>query len=196
MLLHPPNLLQAAVLLVAAKGEEGGNRRRVYAIVAEFPGLHQNDIARRLGISGNAADHHLRQLVRAGLISRQEEASFVRFYVRVQGTVAPEGAVGEADKPKLALLRKARPLEIVAQLLVNGPSTMGDVAKALGVTPGNVTHHAANLEAAGILTRTQQGRERILDLANRDDTIRLLLAYEPPADLVAGFDDLWQEVGF
>jgi predicted transcriptional regulator len=196
VLLHRPNLLQAAVLLVAGHGEEGSNRRRVYALVAEFPGLHQNDIARRLGISGNGADHHLRQLTRAGLISRQEEGTFVRYYVRVQGVVAPQGAVGEANKEKLAALRKPRALEVVAQLLVNGPSKMGDVAKAIGVTAGNVTYHATRLEQAGLLKRTQQGRERILDLANREDTIRLLLAYEPPADLVAGFEDLWQEVGF
>lgn len=191
-----PSWLHVAILGVAATGEAGTTRRRVYALVQRHPALHQGDIARRLDIAEGTAEHHLRHLVRAGLLNRQRQGGHVRYWVTVQGPVVPEGAVRPDDRPKLGVLRKARPLQVVANLLTDGPLSMGVLAERLGLSPGTLTHHVDALEEAGVVRRRTEGRQRIVDLVDRDDTVRILLAYEPPADLVAGFQDLWDEVGF
>lgn len=191
-----PRLLHVAVLALTGDGPEGGTRRRIYALVQRHPGLHQRDIARRLGVAEGTADHHLRHLLRAGLLQRVVEAGHVRFYVTVQGTVVPEGTVRPEDRSRLGVLRKTRPLEIVARLLMEGPLSMGLMAERMGVSGGTLTHHVDRLQSVGLVVRRQHGRERVLDLVDRDDLVRLLLAYEPPKDLVAGFQDLWEEIGF
>lgn len=191
-----PTFLHAAVLMVDAASPDGSNRRRVYDLVARHPGLHQRDIARRLDLHPNNAAHHLRHLARAGLLSAQREGGYLRYYVRVQGTTATAGAVGHHERQQLGILRQVRALEIVARLLTEGPVRMGALAETLRISPATLTHHADRLEEAGIVQREQEGRTRILRLADREATIRLLLAHEPPADLVAGFQNLWEEVGF
>ncbi len=192
-----PTLLHVAVLGASARGEEGSTRRRVYAAVSETPGLHQRDLARRLELSAASIEHHLRHLVRAGLLARQRDGGFVRYYVAVHGVAASEGAVGAADKVRLAILRHARPLEAVARLLQHEEGLrMGDLAQEMGISPGTLTYQVGKLEKAGIVVREARGNERWVQLADRAATVELLLSYQPPADLVAGFEDLWSDVGF
>lgn len=190
-----PTLFHLALLL-AAPGEEGSRRRRVFALIERYPGLHQREIARRLETTPHAAEHHLRHLVRSGLVARQEEGGYVRYYVRVHAPDARPKSVGTEDRRRLAVLRQARPLQVVAHLLTRDQMAMGELAQAVGLSPGTLTHHVAKLEKAGIVARVVQGRQRFARLVDRDDTVRLLLAHEPPADLVAGFEEIWDEVGF
>lgn len=191
-----PRWLHAAILVVAADGPEGSTRRRVYALVQRHPGLHRHDIARRLEIADGTADHHLHHLVRAGLVTRAAEEGYVRFYVTVKGLEVPEGVVRPEDKRKLGVLRMSRPLETVAHLLMHGPLPMGTLAEMMGLSAGTLTHHVKRLEKVGLVARRVEGRARIVGLVDREDTVRMLLAYEPPDGLVAGFQDLWDEVGF
>ncbi len=192
-----PTLLHVAVLGASARGEEGSTRRRVYAAVADTPGLHQRELARALDLGAASVEHHLRHLIRAGLLTRQRDGGFVRYYVAVHGVAASEGVVGAADKAKLAVLRHARPLEAVARLLQHEEGLrMGDLAEAMGISPGTLTYQVKKLEKADLVEREARGNERWVKLRDRPATIELLLSYQPPADLVAGFEDLWGDVGF
>lgn len=191
-----PTLLHVALLALGA-GEGEPMRRRVYALVAEHPGLHQRDIARRLDVRPGHAEYHLRQLTRAGLLRAVQEGGYVRYFVQAQPIrPLPAGAVGEADKRWLALLRQARPLAIVANLLHESPQPMGDLARRVGIAPGTLTYQVKKLERVGLVARHQEGNLRLVRLLDRDRVVRVLLAYEPPDDLIAGFEDLWEDVGF
>lgn len=187
------NLLQAGVLWLAAPGKEGSTRRRVFDKVVHHPGLHQRAIAAALEIHRNLAEHHLRHLERAGLVQRRREGGRVRYFP----TVVPETdtLVDARHRDALGLLRQARPLQLVAVLLAEGALPMGDLAHRVGLSPGTLTYHVKRLEEADVVMRRQEARQRIVDLVDRDATIAFLLQYEPPADLVAGFEDLWQDVG-
>lgn len=137
------------------------------------------------------AEHHLRHLERAGLVLRQEDGRYVRYFVAVSAPGEP--GVGRIEKPVIALLRQARPLEIVARLL-QGDTEMRDLAKALGVAASTLSYHTTRLETAGLVKRWRDGQQQRIALADREAMIAILLAYEPPADLVAGFEDLLDEV--
>ncbi len=191
-----PTLLHVAVLGASARGKEGSTRRRVYAAVQQTPGLHQRDLARRLDISAASAEHHLRHLVRAGLLNRQKDGGFVRYYVAVHAPGPTEGVVGTADKARLAALRHARPLEAIARLLQHEQGLrMGDLAAEMGISAGTLTYQVKKLEKVGLVQREARGNERWVQLCDRPATVELLLSYQPPADLVAGFEDLWDDVG-
>ncbi|MHB8634596.1 MAG: winged helix-turn-helix transcriptional regulator [Thermoplasmatota archaeon] len=193
VILAKRSLLHAAFLVLAA-GDEGSTRRRVFTLVQRHPGLHQSELARQLGISEPAAEHHLHHLTRAGLLQRAQEGRFVRYFAAVQGTVAA-GAVPSGERKLVALLRQAKPLEIVANLLQEDWVTMGSLARRVALSPGAVTYQVRKLEAVGVVERVPAGPERRVRLVDRARLIEVLLAYEPPADLVAGFESLWDDVG-
>lgn len=183
------NLLEFGVLFLAS-GPDGSTRRRVYACVQAHPGLHQREVARVLDLSPSHAEHHLRHLVRAGLVTAQPDGRYVRYFV----ATTIEGGVPAEDKRVLALLRQRRPLEIVARL-VQGPQQAQDLASDIGLGVATLGYHVKKLEAAGLVKKRRDGAQNWLALANRDDVLATLLAYEPPRDLVAGFEDLWDDVG-
>lgn len=189
-------LLHAGVLWLAATGPDGPARRRVYEEVVRHPGLHQRAVADAVGIHRNLAEHHLRHLERAGLVQRRREGGRVRYFPAVVPEEGAEAVVDARHRDALGLLRQARPLQLVALLLSEGPASMGALAVRMGISAGTLTYHVKRLEAVGVVLRRRDAHQRVVDLVDRDGTIALLLQYEPPADLVAGFEDLWHEVGF
>ena len=182
-----------AAILASVPGA-GRTRQRVFEAVQAHPGLHQAEIARALGLGETTAEHHLHNLVGAGLLSRQEHGGFVRYYPAVQGAVA-EGAVPPRARSQLAVLRQTRPLQIAAQLLRQDDVPMAELAQRVGLSPSATTYQVAKMEQAGLVARVASGHERRVRLVDRDGLVRLLLAYEPPTDLVAGFASLWQGLG-
>lgn len=186
----------ALALLLVGAGEEGTLRRRAYELVAQTPGLHQREIARRLDVRPSHAEHHLRSLAKAGLLREERAGGYLRYFARVSapGQTGPR-VPGAADARKLALLRQPRPLHVVALLLHDDALPLGRLAQEVGVAPGTLTYHLDKLEEAGIVHRIQHGAARSARLIDRDATLRMLLDYEAPDDLVAGFEDLFEDLG-
>lgn len=185
------NLLEFTVLALTGQGPEGKTRRRVYEFIGKHPGLHQRELARQLNLRPSHVEHHLRHLGRAGLIHRQHQARYVRYYQSVR---APgQKGVGLADKRVLALFRQARPLQIVAHLLQDAKQ-MHDLATEVKISSATLSYHVKRLEAAGLIERWREGNQWWIGLKDREHIIRILLAYEPPRDLATGFEDLWDEV--
>jgi DNA-binding transcriptional ArsR family regulator len=169
----------------------------VYDLVDEVPGLHQREIARRLDLGASHAEYHLHQLAKAGLLKAEEKGGYKRYFVAVEPTrPVPEGAVAREDRPWVGVLRQERPLEVVAHLLQEGPTQMSPLADRVGIATSTLSHHVDKLEDAGIVERYREGNQRYVRLTDRERLVRVLLQHEPPADLVDGFEDLWDDIGF
>jgi len=191
-----PRLIDLAILAMAA-GDDASTRRRIYECVNEHPGLHQREIARQLDLDASHAEYHLYHLAKAGILRTEETDGYKRYFVALDPNEAvPEGAVQPEDRPWLGLFRQKRPLEIVAHLLQEGPSQMGPIADSMDIAKSTLSYHVDKLQDEDAVERVRDGNQRYLQLTDRERTIRLLVQHEPPDDLVAGFQDLWEDVGF
>lgn len=157
-------------------------RRRLYALVQEYPGLHVREAARQLGTSMALVEYHLRLLTETGLVLVAKEDGYARLYP----------AEGPAPKPgereAVGLLRQRHPLRITLVLLDDGPAKHKDLAEATGLGKSTLSFHLRKLEDAGLVARDGEGRFAVVD-ARR--VLRLLLAYPPTKDLRDAFADLW-----
>lgn len=193
---HELRLVDLAILAMAAADEEPTTRQRVYELVDEHPGLHLREIARRLDLRASHAEYHLHQLGKAGLVKTEASDGYTRFFVAIEpNREIPSGAVQPEDRPWLSLLRQERPLEIVAHLLQEGPSQMGEIADAMDIAKSTLSYHVDKLGEEDVVERVREGNQRYIRLTDRERVIRLLVQHEPPEDLVAGFEQLWDDVG-
>lgn len=190
-----PRLLHVA-LLGLAPGIEPSTRHRVFELVQKHPGLHQRDIARRAGLRSGHAEYHLHQLVRLGLLREETSGRYKRYFVALKPMEKPtEGTVEPKDRQWLALLREARPLEIVAHLIQDDSLEIGQVAQRTGLAASTTSYHIDKLEKQQIVERYRVGKKRYVRLTDRERLVKVLLAHEPPDDLIEGFEDLWDDLG-
>jgi predicted transcriptional regulator len=59
---------------------ENENRRRIYRFVNRNPGLHLRELQRQLNIPLSSLDYHLDYLVRKGLLYREGDGFYTRFF--------------------------------------------------------------------------------------------------------------------
>lgn len=183
-------------MLASGAGHEGSTRRRVFEFVERYPGLHQREIARQLSMRASHVEHHLRHLLKAGLLRELEAEGYVRYFTHVSAPGrATTRAIGAADARWLAILRQPRPLQIVGILLREDGLALSELAARTRISAGTLTYQVDKLEAAGIVERVPEGRVVRARLRERERLVAILLDHEPPQDLVAGFESLWDDVG-
>jgi predicted transcriptional regulator len=157
-------------------------RRRLYAVVKEYPGIHVREAARQLGTSMALVEYHLALLRDHGLVSVVKEDRYARLYP----TDAP--APRPADREQVGLLRQRLPLRVTLTLLDDGPTKHKDLADALGLGKSTLSFHLRKLETAGLVQRDAEGRFAVREPAR---VLRLLLAFPPTRDLRQEFADVW-----
>lgn len=190
----PVPLLRSLLHLAVLSGGEGSTRARIFRQIVTTPGLHQRELARQVELRPGHVEHHLRHLVRGGLVWTIEEGGYVRYFARHDA--APDAPhIGVLDGRLLSVLRQPRPLQIVGVVLRSDAPSLGEIAAATGISAGTLTYHVQKLEAAGIVTRERDGRHWRLRIVDRERVTALLLAHAPPPDLVEGFSSLWDDVG-
>jgi len=65
----------------------------------------------------------------------------------------------------------------------------GDLATGVGISPSTMSYHLGRLAKLGLVRH--EGIDYVLSEPGR--VARLLYAYRPPADLIEGFLDLWED---
>lgn len=156
-------------------------RRRLYATVREYPGIHVREAARQLDTSMALVDYHLALLRDNGLVTVEKDDRYARIYPRA---AAPD----RGDRAGLAVLRERLPLQVTLHLLDRGATKHRDLAEALGMGKSKLSFHLRKLEAAGIVTKDADGRFAI---GEPKRVQRLLAAYPPTSDLREEFADVW-----
>lgn len=144
-------------------------RRKIYNFISYHPGLHLNELSRKLGIPISTINYHLGYLKKLGIIIAEHEGRYVRYYI-------PQKA-GVADKKIINLLRHDTPFRIVMYLLQNPNSSQVSISKYLGRHPTTVSFHLDKLLEADIIKYTPTGNELHYAIKNEPEIIDLFTRY-------------------
>lgn len=175
------------------RGPEGTDvemRRRILALVNEYPGLHLRELQRRAQTSAMLVEYHLNVLERLGLAMSTEEGGYRRFFPARDAKLP----LGKTDKVWLGLLRQPVPLGIALYLLEHELAPHKELADIVPVTKSTLTYHLKNLEAAGLVVRDPSGVGRDFRLADRQKVLALLRAYRPTPDMVTAYGEMWDQI--
>ncbi len=73
-------------------------RKEIYNLILENPGLHLRELERKLNFSFGALRYHLNYMMKRGLITKQHDRGFLRYFVSEN--------VGNGDKDLLSAFRQ------------------------------------------------------------------------------------------
>jgi predicted transcriptional regulator len=124
---------------------ESDARDAIAGYLARTPGAHFSKLRDDLQLGTGETQHHLRQLVDAGRIESYKDGDYRRY--------VPAGRFGEFERTALSYLRRETARGMVLTLLADPTATASDIAADLEVSRPTVSSYAADLEAAGLLSR-------------------------------------------
>jgi predicted transcriptional regulator len=160
-------------------------RRRLYALIQEYPGLHIREAARQMETSVALVEYHAALLRENGLVREERDDRYVRLFAVLPLAQGPS----EAERAQLKVLREKLPLRITLHLLDHeAPQQHKAMAQALGLGKSKLSFHLRKLEAAGITVKTPEG---LFTVRQRARLLDLLLRHQPTPDLREEFADVW-----
>jgi predicted transcriptional regulator len=160
-------------------------RRRIYALLQAYPGLHIREVARQLGTSVALVEYHAAILRDNGLLREERSDRFVRLFATEGAGTAPT----KAETRALWALRERLALRVTLHLLdMETPQQHKTIAQDLGLGKSKLSYYLRKLEAAGIVRKTAQG---LFEVPGRRRLLALLLHFRPTPDLREEFADLW-----
>lgn len=181
--------LGAASPLVSTAGSadtDSDARGAIVGYVAATPGAHFSKIRDDLKLGTGETQHHLRELRRENAVEHRKNGDYSRYF--------PAGRFTEFEQVALGYLRRETPRGMIVTLLERPDATAAELAGRLEVSQPTVSKYAAQLDAAGLLSRadyTVEEPETMLlllvryadsfgeDAARLADTAPDLVEYDP-----------------
>jgi len=153
-------------------------REAIRGYVPTTPGAHFSKLRDDLRLGTGEAQYHLRKLEERGVIESEKDADYRRYF--------PAGRFDDVDKRALGYLRRDTPRGMILALLREPDATGAKLADALGVSRPTVSAAAADLDAAGLLDRSDG-----YELVEPERLLTLVVRYADSfdADAVAFADD-------
>lgn len=146
-------------------------RDSIAAHVRAHPGVHFNELVRRLDLAPGQVQHHLKTLLSRDLIVSERLYGRTHYY-------PPEYDVW--DRQALALLRRETARDIIAVLLDAGPSRPATVADDLDIARSTLEWHLDRLIDRRLVTKRRDSHNRVtLVLSQPEETVRLLREADP-----------------
>jgi len=162
------------------------NRKKIFSIIKEYPGLNMKAIERKTTMNLNLVKYHLQKLEEMEIVNKMDEEGYKRYYpAKYNGE-----RLDHRDKRILGLLRNEKPLTIVVYLLNNGGKARHkEIREELDLPPSTLSYHLKKLKKKGILKKDN----RTYKIIDEKHISHLLLEYDPPDDLVERFVDAWED---
>ncbi len=166
-------------------------RNRIEEHVQTNPGVHFNEIVRRLDLAPGQVQYHVRQLLGAESLTEEKLYGRTHYY-------PPE--FDPWERSLLALVRRETTRDVLGYLLANDDAAPGTVADAVGVARSTLEWHLDHLVEQNVVEKSyDQGGRVTLSLSHPRKTARLLEQVSPslPERFVDRFmrlvDDLLSE---
>lgn len=157
-------------------------RSHVRDCVHEHPGVHFNEISRKLDIATGQTQHHIRRLLRANELTSENICGRTHYYPPTYTSW---------ERGVIALLRRETSREIVLVLLEENRQHPAEITERLGLARSTVEWHLSNLIEQDIVTKQTVSNQRgskqlVVELDQPDSVYRLLREIEPrPSDRLA-----------
>lgn len=145
-------------------------RKEIFEHVKANPGIHFSQLKRDLDMETGLLQYHLRELEAYGVLESENRQGKRRVFVASD--------LSEEERTILSMLRYETTRKILLYLLEEGATRNGEIADAVGVTPGTVSWHLSNLTDEGIIESVQDGRTTGYRVKNPDLTVQLLVRYQ------------------
>lgn len=147
----------------SAADDTNETREAIRGYVPTTPGAHFSKLRDDLQLGTGETQHHLRKLEESGEIESTKDADYRRYF--------PAGRFDAFDKRALGYLRRKTPRGMVVALLRDPEATGAELAAELDVSRPTVSAAAGDLDAAGLLDRSDGYEltepERLLTLVVR-----------------------------
>ncbi len=137
----------ASPLVGLASGSDSDTPDAIAGYLTATPGAHFSKIRDDLQLGTGETQHHLRTLESEDVIESRKDGDYRRYF--------PAGRFDEFEQVALGYLRRETPRGMLVALLEDPAVTAGEIADRLGVSRPTVSKHARELEAAGLLSRTE-----------------------------------------
>jgi predicted transcriptional regulator len=149
--------------------DDSDARGTIAGYLATTPGAHFSKIRDDLDLATGETQHHLKRLERQGAVESHRDGDYRRYF--------PAHEFDTFERRALGFLRRETPRGMVIALLRNRDATASDLAAELGVSRPTVSKHAAELDAAGLLSR-----EDGYSLVRPERLLTLLVGYADSFD--------------
>ena len=163
-------------------------RTDIFRAIDRWPGIHFNELVRRLDLAPGQVQHHINVLQDDGRVVREPLFGRTHYY-------AP--SIDEADRAAIALLRRETPRAMMSCLLEEGPMPARELATELDLANSTVSYHVDRLEQAALVEREQTLRNadrlRIAD-PQRIESLLAHIVPDPSARLTDRFERLVDEL--
>ena len=147
--------LGAATPLVGLGGRNQGDdaeadaneaRTAIRGYLATTPGAHFSKVRDDLKLGTGETQHHLRRLLEAGAVETRKDGDYRRYFAA--------GQFSDFEQVALGYLRRGTARGLLIALLRDPDATGSEIAAALDVSRATVSTTAKELDAAGLLSRT------------------------------------------
>lgn len=133
--------------LARLAGDDSDARETITGYLAATPGAHFSKIRDDLDLGTGETQHHLRRLQKQGAVESYRDGDYRRYF--------PAREFDEFAQVALGYLRRETSRGMIIALLRDADATASDIASELGVSRPTVSKHAADLERAGLLSRSE-----------------------------------------
>jgi predicted transcriptional regulator len=121
-------------------------RAAIRGYLATTPGAHFSKVRDDLKLGTGETQHHLRRLVDAGAVETRKDGDYRRYFAA--------GQFSDFEQVALGYLRRGTARGVLLALLRDPTATGSDIADSLDVSRATVSTTAKELDAAGLLSRT------------------------------------------
>jgi predicted transcriptional regulator len=137
--------------------------------VSARPGTHFSQLRDDLQLGTGEAQHHLHRLETDGVLTSRKDGDYRRYY--------PTDQFSKFEQVALGYLRRSTPRGMLVALLRDPTTTASELATALSVSRPTISNYAADLEAAGLLSRSDG-----YAVAEPETVLTLLIRYADSFD--------------
>ncbi len=125
------------------------NRRTIYALVMENPGICKKRLAEMSGMGWGTIDHHLSVLKREGYVATLRRSG---------KSMCFPGGYGRCEKAKAAVLKDERNKRLAAIVAESPGITQKEAAVLIGLPQSTASEHMSLLVNAELVERRREGR--------------------------------------